>query len=134
MAVPQPSIEAKGITTIRLHRLHFSSKPCPHTLAINCPHSQRVSRGEQGSREEAFAVAMAFGVSLVMKLRTIINILISVLLSRHNFSEVGLPVFHEISYNFPEIMKVGMVQGVLLLTRLYGRSVPAANRDGSTAQ
>lgn len=41
--VPQPSIAEKGITIMRLHRLHFSSSPCPHTLAINCPHSQRVS-------------------------------------------------------------------------------------------
>lgn len=34
-AVPQPSIEEKGMTTMRLQRLHFSSSPCPHTLAIN---------------------------------------------------------------------------------------------------
>ena len=31
------------MTTMRLHRLHFNSIPCPRTLAINCPHSQRVS-------------------------------------------------------------------------------------------
>jgi hypothetical protein len=103
MAVPQPSIEENGMITIRLHRLHFSSKPCPHTLAINCPHSQRVSRGKQGSREAAFALAMVFGVSFVMKLRTIINIPISVLLSRHNFTEADLPLSHEISYNYQEV-------------------------------
>ena len=77
IAVPQPSIEEKGITTIRLHRLHFSSKPCPHTLAINCPHAQRVSRVEQDSREEVFATAMVFSAPLLVKLRTIINIPIS---------------------------------------------------------
>lgn len=44
----QPSMEEKGITTIRLHRLHFSSSPCPRTFAISWPHSQRVSlSGEQ---------------------------------------------------------------------------------------
>lgn len=52
-------MEEKGITTMRLHRLHFSSKPCPHTLAINCPHSQRVSRVEQGSGEDVFVLVMA---------------------------------------------------------------------------
>ena len=84
-------MEEKGITTIRLHRLHFSSRPCPHTLAINCPHSQRVSRGEQGSWEEVLAIAMVFSVSLVMKLRTIINILTCALLSRYNFRKTGMP-------------------------------------------
>ncbi len=29
--------------TMRLQRLHLSSSPCPRTLAISCPHSQRVS-------------------------------------------------------------------------------------------
>jgi hypothetical protein len=38
-----PSIEEKGIMTMRLHRLHLSSNPPPTTLAISCPHSQRVS-------------------------------------------------------------------------------------------
>lgn len=28
---------------MRLQRLHLSSSPPPTTLAINCPHSQRVS-------------------------------------------------------------------------------------------
>ncbi len=74
MVASHPSIEEKGITTIRLHRLHFSSKPCPQILAINCPHAQRVSRVEQGVREEAFAIAIAFGASLFVKLRTITNI------------------------------------------------------------
>ena len=31
------------MTTMRLHRLHFSSKLWPLTFAINWPHSQRVS-------------------------------------------------------------------------------------------
>lgn len=47
------------MTTMRLHRLHFSSSPWSHTLAINCPHSQRVSRGWHGSNEGAFAIAMS---------------------------------------------------------------------------
>lgn len=38
-----PSIDVKGMTTIRLQRLHFSSKPWPRTLAMSWPHSQRVS-------------------------------------------------------------------------------------------
>jgi hypothetical protein len=38
-----PSIDEKGMRTMRLHRLHLSSSPPPTTLAINCPHSQRVS-------------------------------------------------------------------------------------------
>ena len=29
--------------TMRLQRLHLSSNPPPTTLAISCPHSQRVS-------------------------------------------------------------------------------------------
>lgn len=33
----------KGIVMMRLQRLHLSSSPPPTTLAINCPHSQRVS-------------------------------------------------------------------------------------------
>jgi len=70
-AVPQPSIEVKGMMTMRLHRLHFSSKPCPHTLAINCPHSQRVSRVWSCSSEGAFEIAMVCDCQ-IMKLRTII--------------------------------------------------------------
>jgi hypothetical protein len=31
------------MTTMRLHRLHFSSKRWPRTFAISWPHSQRVS-------------------------------------------------------------------------------------------
>jgi hypothetical protein len=119
-ADPQPSIEEKGITTIRLHRLHFSSKPCPHTLAINCPHAQRVSRVEHGSREEVFATAMVFSVSPSMKLRTIINILISLSLSRRNFSQAGLREPHKISYNFPVTMKLAMVQFMFLVTVVVG--------------
>ncbi len=55
-----------------------------------------------------------------MKLRTIINISISVLLSRHNFSPVGLLEFLEVSYNFPVNMKLGMVQLVFVLTVVPG--------------
>lgn len=43
VTVPHPSIAVNGITTMRLHRLHFSSRPCPRTFAMSCPHSQRVS-------------------------------------------------------------------------------------------
>ena len=43
VALLHPSMDEKGMTTIRLQRLHFSSIPCPRTLAISCPHSQRVS-------------------------------------------------------------------------------------------
>jgi hypothetical protein len=57
-AVPQPSIEEKGMTTIRLHRLHLSSSPCPHTLAISWPHSQRVSCIESYSSDGALMVVM----------------------------------------------------------------------------
>jgi len=41
--VLHPSIEEKGITTMRLQRLHFNSRPSPHTFAMSWPHSQRVS-------------------------------------------------------------------------------------------
>jgi hypothetical protein len=30
-----PLMEEKGMTTMRLQRLHFSSNPCPHIFAIN---------------------------------------------------------------------------------------------------
>jgi len=33
----------KGISTIRLHRLHFSSSPRERILAISWPHSHRLS-------------------------------------------------------------------------------------------
>jgi hypothetical protein len=36
-------MEEKGMTTMRLHRLHFSSRHWPRTFAISWPHSQRVS-------------------------------------------------------------------------------------------
>ena len=67
------------MTTIRLHRLHFSSSPCPHTLAISWPHSQRVSRVGYCSSAGVLVIAMIRDDRL--KLRTIINILISILLS-----------------------------------------------------
>jgi hypothetical protein len=38
-----PLMEVKGITIMRLQRLHLSSSPCPRTFAISWPHSQRVS-------------------------------------------------------------------------------------------
>jgi hypothetical protein len=41
--VLHPSMEEKGMTTMRLQRLHFSSIPWPQILAMSCPHSQRVS-------------------------------------------------------------------------------------------
>ena len=50
--VLHPSIEEKGMTTMRLHRLHFSSKLWPLTFAINWPHSQRVSDVSAIAREE----------------------------------------------------------------------------------
>ena len=63
---------------------------------------------------------MAFGASLSMKLRTIINILIVVMLSRYNFSQAGLLEAHKISYNFPVTMKLVMVQLVFLVTVVAG--------------
>jgi hypothetical protein len=38
-----PWMEVKGMTIMRLQRLHLSSNPCPRTFAISWPHSQRVS-------------------------------------------------------------------------------------------
>ena len=35
VTVPHPSIEEKGMTTMRLQRLHLSSKPRPRNLAIS---------------------------------------------------------------------------------------------------
>jgi hypothetical protein len=45
--------------TMRLQRLHFSSSPLPTTLAINCPHSQRVSLLWERSDVEAFGVVIS---------------------------------------------------------------------------
>jgi len=36
-------MDEKGITMMRLQRLHLSSSPSPRTLAMSWPHSQRVS-------------------------------------------------------------------------------------------
>jgi hypothetical protein len=33
--VTHPLMEEKGMTTMRLQRLHLSSNPCPRTLAIS---------------------------------------------------------------------------------------------------
>ncbi len=63
---------------------------------------------------------MVLSVSLLVKLRTIINIPISLLLSRHNFSQAGLLEPHKISYNFPVTMKLTMVQFVFLVTVVVG--------------
>jgi len=41
--VLHPSMDEKGMMTMRLQRLHFSSSPRPQTFAMSCPHSQRVS-------------------------------------------------------------------------------------------
>jgi hypothetical protein len=38
-------MDENGITTMRLHRLHLSSKLWPRTFAMSWPHSQRVSDG-----------------------------------------------------------------------------------------
>jgi len=35
VTVVHPLMEEKGMTTMRLQRLHLSSKPCPRTLAIS---------------------------------------------------------------------------------------------------
>ena len=83
--IAQPSIEEKGMMTIRLHRLHLSSRPCPHTLAISWPHSQRVSRAWSCSSEGAFEIAINMRRSR-MKMRTILNILVCVSLSTSIFN------------------------------------------------
>jgi hypothetical protein len=41
--VLHPSMDEKGMMTMRLHRLHFSSKRWPRIFAMSWPHSQRVS-------------------------------------------------------------------------------------------
>jgi len=53
-----PSMAENGIMTIRLHRLHFNSRPAPFTLAISWPHSQRVSSFGTGSRDAVFVAVM----------------------------------------------------------------------------
>lgn len=90
-AVPQPSIEEKGITTMRLQRLHFSSSPCPQTLAINWPHSHRVSSGGGVSSNGAFVLVMLAMPLSQMKLRTIINISIGIRLSSGYTLSGGVP-------------------------------------------
>jgi hypothetical protein len=42
-AEAHPLMALNGMMTMRLQRLHFSSKARPRTLAINCPHSHLVS-------------------------------------------------------------------------------------------
>lgn len=63
VTVPQPSIEVNGMTTMRLQRLHLSSRPCPRTLAMSCPHSQRVSLSWQVGDAKLFPVIIAGGRS-----------------------------------------------------------------------
>jgi hypothetical protein len=52
-------MDGKGIITIRLQRLHFSSNPCPRTFAMSCPHSQRVSPSGEQRLESDLAAIMA---------------------------------------------------------------------------
>ena len=40
------------MTTMRLHRLHFSSKLWPRTFAMSWPHSQRVSEASALARND----------------------------------------------------------------------------------
>lgn len=47
-----PSMEEKGMTTMRLHRLHFSSKLWSRTFAMSWPHSQRVSEASALARND----------------------------------------------------------------------------------
>lgn len=70
----QPSIAVKGMMTIRLHRLHFSSKPVPRTLAMSWPHSQRVSWIAQMEDDDILVVTRG-DTWVKSKLRTIISIL-----------------------------------------------------------
>jgi hypothetical protein len=44
--------------TMRLQRLHFSSKARPRTLAINCPHSHLVSGTSARGGDAALGSAM----------------------------------------------------------------------------
>lgn len=52
-------MEEKAITTIRLHRLHFNSNPCPRSLAMSWPHSQRVSSAGERYAGSDFVVTTA---------------------------------------------------------------------------
>jgi hypothetical protein len=70
-----PLMAEKGMTMMRLQRLHLSSNPCPPTLAISWPHSQRVSPQSAEWLLEGVALTIMSAISGQMKLRTIINIL-----------------------------------------------------------
>ena len=74
--VLHPSIEEKGMTTMRLHRLHFSSRLWPLTFAMSCPHSQRVSVASDVVLREELVTIYDFVPLLI--LRTIIKIVRSV--------------------------------------------------------
>ena len=63
VTVPQPSIEVNGMTTMRLQRLHLSSRPCPRTFAMSCPHSQRVSLSWHEGAAKRFSVIIVGGQS-----------------------------------------------------------------------
>jgi hypothetical protein len=60
----------KGMITMRLQRLHFSSKAWPLIFAISWPHSQRVSAGAAIACDEETSIMG----SLPLILRTIIKI------------------------------------------------------------
>ena len=62
--VVHPSIEANGMMMIRLQRLHLSSNPLPRTLAISCPHSQRVSWGSLRERVEVSWIIRSIDVEI----------------------------------------------------------------------
>jgi hypothetical protein len=68
-----PSIVLKGMITMRLQRLHFSSNAWPLTLAISWPHSQRVSGSAAIAGDED-----PMSVSSCLILRTIIKIVASI--------------------------------------------------------
>lgn len=56
--VLHPSMEENGMMTMRLQRLHLSSRPRPQTFAMSCPHSQRVSWFRRAGNAGDFVVTM----------------------------------------------------------------------------
>jgi hypothetical protein len=53
-------MDEKGMMTMRLHRLHFSSKRWPRTFAMSWPHSQRVSDASTGVSGEGTDIVDRF--------------------------------------------------------------------------
>lgn len=53
------------MVTMRLHRLHLSSNPPPMTLAMSCPHSQRVSLEELLAESAVFVAIMVLRLLLL---------------------------------------------------------------------